>query len=426
MIFERPSLFHQFGEKDCNTSNVARTKSLTSFRARDPSVPLLSDIGSRLSPQESSRRLQLIVDCARKVLIQEQVAIVVLVPHIVHWVTPTSEQALGRGGADDVTKIAEALESKLGGPNSELVAEHVVRASTRAQLGIQNRNTIELRASEKSYKVDLDCYFDDPDLHAIVALMTPLNDIHKTGYEEAQLSSMRYHVGILVSKQSDIHNQGHNLAEIRRNSMTIPAEQARRDYRQSPHQQSSENDSSEQKSQSSDESGNISWSNSYTAPTSGNFLNSISDFIPSISGREVEHFYAMLPGSSAFTYSDHENELASNRPIHEEEQMVGDPDNFDPHLRMRLLQQRSLSPVIPRRPRELAVVQAELEQEARLFAHGGALGPRQGTSSQKKNDVRCLQCGVDSSPEWRKGPMGPKTLCNRCGLRYAKKLRMSN
>lgn len=29
--------------------------------------------------------------------------------------------------------------------------------------------------------------------------------------------------------------------------------------------------------------------------------------------------------------------------------------------------------------------------------------------------------GTLESPEWRKGPSGPKTLCNACGLRWAKK-----
>ncbi|ORZ16526.1 hypothetical protein BCR42DRAFT_491553 [Absidia repens] len=36
-------------------------------------------------------------------------------------------------------------------------------------------------------------------------------------------------------------------------------------------------------------------------------------------------------------------------------------------------------------------------------------------------DYRCSDCGSTNSPEWRKGPMGPKTLCNACGLRWAKK-----
>ncbi|XP_009606887.1 GATA transcription factor 1-like isoform X2 [Nicotiana tomentosiformis] len=31
---------------------------------------------------------------------------------------------------------------------------------------------------------------------------------------------------------------------------------------------------------------------------------------------------------------------------------------------------------------------------------------------------RCQHCGVDKTPQWRAGPMGPKTLCNACGVRY--------
>ena len=33
----------------------------------------------------------------------------------------------------------------------------------------------------------------------------------------------------------------------------------------------------------------------------------------------------------------------------------------------------------------------------------------------------CTDCGTLDSPEWRRGPQGPKTLCNACGLRWAKK-----
>ncbi|KAG0750628.1 hypothetical protein G6F57_000110 [Rhizopus arrhizus] len=38
----------------------------------------------------------------------------------------------------------------------------------------------------------------------------------------------------------------------------------------------------------------------------------------------------------------------------------------------------------------------------------------------------CKDCGTTSSPEWRKGPQGPKTLCNACGLRWAKKNKKRN
>jgi len=32
----------------------------------------------------------------------------------------------------------------------------------------------------------------------------------------------------------------------------------------------------------------------------------------------------------------------------------------------------------------------------------------------------CRFCGTTSTPEWRKGPDGPGTLCNACGIKYSK------
>ncbi|XP_039116388.1 GATA transcription factor 9 [Dioscorea cayenensis subsp. rotundata] len=31
---------------------------------------------------------------------------------------------------------------------------------------------------------------------------------------------------------------------------------------------------------------------------------------------------------------------------------------------------------------------------------------------------KCLHCSTDRTPQWRTGPLGPKTLCNACGVRY--------
>lgn len=46
------------------------------------------------------------------------------------------------------------------------------------------------------------------------------------------------------------------------------------------------------------------------------------------------------------------------------------------------------------------------------------------TTPSKKRDSgenpgrRCLHCASEKTPQWRTGPMGPKTLCNACGVRY--------
>ncbi|KAI5784283.1 hypothetical protein FPQ18DRAFT_310212 [Pyronema domesticum] len=51
------------------------------------------------------------------------------------------------------------------------------------------------------------------------------------------------------------------------------------------------------------------------------------------------------------------------------------------------------------------------------------------TDKKKKQKIAdeyvCTDCGTLDSPEWRKGPKGPKTLCNACGLRWAKSVRLA-
>ena len=50
---------------------------------------------------------------------------------------------------------------------------------------------------------------------------------------------------------------------------------------------------------------------------------------------------------------------------------------------------------------------------------------KDGRGSDKKKKLKvadeyvCTDCGTLDSPEWRKGPSGPKTLCNACGCRCA-------
>ncbi|KAI9280142.1 GATA zinc finger-domain-containing protein [Umbelopsis sp. AD052] len=40
--------------------------------------------------------------------------------------------------------------------------------------------------------------------------------------------------------------------------------------------------------------------------------------------------------------------------------------------------------------------------------------------------LRCHSCNVTETPEWRRGPDGARTLCNACGLHYAKLTKGNN
>ncbi|GBG00163.1 hypothetical protein Rsub_12982 [Raphidocelis subcapitata] len=48
---------------------------------------------------------------------------------------------------------------------------------------------------------------------------------------------------------------------------------------------------------------------------------------------------------------------------------------------------------------------------------GGSARARAGGGGGVPGKV-CCECGATSTPQWREGPHGPKTLCNACGVRY--------
>lgn len=53
--------------------------------------------------------------------------------------------------------------------------------------------------------------------------------------------------------------------------------------------------------------------------------------------------------------------------------------------------------------------------------NGSSLLDKRPKKVKSADEYVCTDCGTLDSPEWRKGPNGPKTLCNACGLRWAKK-----
>lgn len=72
-----------------------------------------------------------------------------------------------------------------------------------------------------------------------------------------------------------------------------------------------------------------------------------------------------------------------------------------------------------RRPRKNGFLEGE-----KLFYSKGNSEKKNGgvkkTSASGANVIgrKCLHCGSEKTPQWRAGPMGPKTLCNACGVRY--------
>ncbi|KAJ7158601.1 GATA-4/5/6 transcription factor [Mycena filopes] len=72
-------------------------------------------------------------------------------------------------------------------------------------------------------------------------------------------------------------------------------------------------------------------------------------------------------------------------------------------------------------------------KRALTTAGTGAAGGLVGANGQPKSKYRkrsratppgkCHSCNIRETPEWRRGPDGARTLCNACGLHYAKLMR---
>jgi hypothetical protein len=53
------------------------------------------------------------------------------------------------------------------------------------------------------------------------------------------------------------------------------------------------------------------------------------------------------------------------------------------------------------------------------------VGRKRKTSYPPSTQI-CKWCLSNKTAQWRKGPTGPKTLCNACGLEYAKRIRLGS
>ncbi|CAN6446703.1 unnamed protein product [Victoria cruziana] len=73
----------------------------------------------------------------------------------------------------------------------------------------------------------------------------------------------------------------------------------------------------------------------------------------------------------------------------------------------------------------------QAQQQAAALGAGGSPRNVSGRGSTSKVNVRadpllarrCANCDTTSTPLWRNGPRGPKSLCNACGIRYKKEER---
>ncbi|PSR84582.1 GATA transcription factor [Actinidia chinensis var. chinensis] len=72
--------------------------------------------------------------------------------------------------------------------------------------------------------------------------------------------------------------------------------------------------------------------------------------------------------------------------------------------------------ILPKKEDEKEEAEGEKVEEVKRGR--GNLGMEVQVGIQQGQGRRCSHCLAQRTPQWRTGPMGPKTLCNACGVRY--------
>lgn len=97
---------------------------------------------------------------------------------------------------------------------------------------------------------------------------------------------------------------------------------------------------------------------------------------------------------------------------------------FDPSLPSTegvVLPPYAMSPHIPPEARPaLAALAAMLPPRNNKKRANGGHGSTCARPAPHPHGHGCTACGTQTTPVWRAGPAGPKTLCNACGVRYMK------
>ncbi|XP_042474830.1 GATA transcription factor 9-like [Macadamia integrifolia] len=154
----------------------------------------------------------------------------------------------------------------------------------------------------------------------------------------------------------------------------------------------------------------------------------LSNFVEESFSSEDLQKLQLISGMKART-----NEASETNEFHQPESNMNHNDNnqiFRPELSVpgKARSKRSRAAPINWSSRLLVLSPTSSSSESDVVSSSGKKTPK-GTMKKKESldnaggsnnweGRKCLHCATDKTPQWRTGPMGPKTLCNACGVRY--------
>ncbi|KAJ9558046.1 hypothetical protein OSB04_012660 [Centaurea solstitialis] len=95
------------------------------------------------------------------------------------------------------------------------------------------------------------------------------------------------------------------------------------------------------------------------------------------------------------------------------------PENTSFHSRSRSKRNRAPTSWTSTTPPSLPPTASSISDKPTTYSSPTSSSSETTTTSEAAGLVRrCTHCASEKTPQWRTGPLGPKTLCNACGVRY--------
>lgn len=103
------------------------------------------------------------------------------------------------------------------------------------------------------------------------------------------------------------------------------------------------------------------------------------------------------------------------------------PATFNPRAVIELLSPPSLIQIpIPGSMESVIPIEKKRKKKPKKKPEAAQFNPEDNNENGIENQKmgtgqgvrKCMHCEITKTPQWRAGPMGPKTLCNACGVRY--------
>lgn len=93
-------------------------------------------------------------------------------------------------------------------------------------------------------------------------------------------------------------------------------------------------------------------------------------------------------------------------------------DNLNPEKHETFRKKKSIPTEKTQSPQY--IFEEDEEEEDTVIIQSVKSRKRRRRSQKLQQNTYCHECKVTTTPEWRTGPNGPRTLCNACGLHWAK------